>query len=54
MSEFNPAEFLRRLDRGEFDGVLLEEVDRLSDDELQALALLLTAQMRASAVGGAN
>lgn len=52
VSEFNPEEFLRRLHAGEFDGVLLDEVDKLSEDELEQLALLLTRRMRAKAAGG--
>jgi hypothetical protein len=54
MSEFNPAEFLRRLDEGEFDGVLVDEVAKLSEEEVEELALLLTREMRAKAAGGAS
>jgi hypothetical protein len=52
--EFNPAEFLRRLDAGEFDGLLHHELDKLSDEELEELAFVLTGQMRAKAASGAT
>jgi endo-alpha-1,4-polygalactosaminidase (GH114 family) len=54
VSEFNPAEFLRRLDDGEFDGVLIDEVDKLSEEEVEELALMLTRQMRVEAAGRAT
>jgi hypothetical protein len=51
VSEFNPAEFLRLLDEGEFDGGLSDEVDKLSEEEVEAVALLLISEMRAKVAG---
>lgn len=49
MDEFDPYDFLRRMEEGEFDVNLPEEVDSLSADELEQLALVITGQILAKA-----
>jgi hypothetical protein len=49
--EFNAAEFIRRLEAGEFDKTLRNEIDQLSEYEIEELAFLLTGRLRANAAG---
>jgi hypothetical protein len=46
MPEFDAAEFLRRLDAGEFDANLCDVLDHLSEMEAEQLALLLNGRLR--------
>jgi hypothetical protein len=46
MREFDAAEFLRRLDAGEFDANLCDVLDNLSEIEAEQLALLLNGRLR--------
>jgi hypothetical protein len=43
---FDPEGFFERLNRGEFDGHLLEEVSKLSPEEIEQLAAVLVRRMK--------
>lgn len=51
MQDFDVYDFLRRIDDGEFDLSLPEEIDRLSEGELEQLALVVANNVRAKAAG---
>jgi hypothetical protein len=45
-AQFTPEEFLSRLDSGEFDDRVNEEIGRLSNEELERVAVLMSRQIR--------
>ena len=49
--KFDPADFLRRQEAGEFDATLPNEIDKLSLSELEELAIMLASHLRAKAAG---
>ena len=49
--KFNAGDFIRRLESGEFDGALGDELDKLTPFELEELALMLASRSRAKATG---
>ena len=45
--QFDAAEFMRKFDAGVFDGRMFEELDRLSQDQLEEVAALFTIRLSA-------
>ena len=45
--QFDAAEFMRKFDAGVFDGRMFEELDRLSQDQLEEVAALFTKRLSA-------
>jgi len=46
--EFDPDQFLEKLNQGLFDGRLNEEIQKLSSEQLEQIARLLTARLAAN------
>jgi len=46
MPDFEAYEFLRRFDAGEFDTNLPQEIESLSSEELEQLALVVASRVR--------
>jgi len=44
--DFDAYEFLRRFDAGEFDANLPQEIENLSAEELEQLALVVASRVR--------
>ena len=53
MSEpkFEAENFLRRLEAGEFDEDIRGEIEKLTESELEELALIVVGQLRVKAAG---
>jgi hypothetical protein len=43
---FDAAEFLERLNRGEFDGRVHQEIRKLSQEQLEQIALLMAKHLK--------
>jgi hypothetical protein len=50
MPEFDAFEFLRRFDAGELDSNLAQEIEDLSADQMEQLALVLASKLRRNGV----
>jgi hypothetical protein len=48
---FTPEEFIARLSNGDFDGQLRDEISRLTDDELELVALIIARRIREASAG---